>query len=214
MTPGELVTQARNRYNAIGDSFWSDSELYNLIYMAICEVADEGLVLERTYTTSTVSGTQEYDFPGNAISIKRVTWSGTKLTKIDMIEDDVVTGLNQATTETGNPEYYWIWQNTLSLRPIPGSVATLKVWAYIYPSTITSATQTLELPTQYHMRLLNYMLSAMCAKDSNFEAAVYYLNLWDRDKQLIKQSMRRQKRADKFTTVKDENMVVETYLGG
>jgi len=214
MTPGEIVEAARNRYNAVGDSFWSTQEIYDLIYQAISEVADEGLVIERDYTTTTVSDTQEYDFPTAAIAIKRVTWNGTKLTKIDMIEDDVVTGLNQETTATGNPEYYWVWQNTISLRPVPGSAETLKIWAYVYPSEITTATQVLELPVQFHHRLINYVLHAMSAKDSNYEASKFYLALWERDKVFIKQSMRRQKRADKFTTVKDEQMIVETYLGG
>jgi hypothetical protein len=54
----------------------------------------------------------------------------------------------------------------------------------------------------------------MAAKDSNYNAATYYANLWNADKIRIKQSMRKYKRADKFTTVKDEQMSVETQIGG
>ncbi len=214
MTPAEIVLMARRRYNSVSDSFWSDQELYDVIYQACLEVSDEAYAVERTYSTTTVSGTQEYSFPTNAIALKRVTWDGRKLTKIDMIEDDAITGLNQDTTDTGNPEFYWIWNDTISLRPVPGSAATLKIWTLNEPSSISSGTQTVEIPSQHHARLVNPVLSAMAAKDSNFTAAGYYQGLWDKDKIKIRMSIARMKRADKFTTVKDENMIVETYIGG
>jgi hypothetical protein len=214
MTPDEIELMARRRYNAVNDTFWGQQEIFDLIYAAELEICDEGYVAERVYSTSTVIGTQEYDFPTNATALKRVTWGGRKLTRIDMIEDDLVTGLNQATTDTGDPEMYWIWNNVISLRPVPSSVGTLKIWTYNEPSAISSSTQTLELPDQFHGRLINFIVSGMAAKDQNYTAATYYLNLWVADKMKIKQSMRRMKRADKFTTVKDELMVVETQIGG
>lgn len=212
MTPSEVEQAARERYNAINDTFWSQAEIFSLIYAACMQICDEGYCVERRYSSSTVAGTQEYDFPTNAIAIKRVTWDGRKLTLIDMLEDDAVTGLNQTTTDQGNPEYYWIWNRTLSLRPIPGSVGTLRLWTYNVQAAISSASSTIEIPSQHHMRLVNYLLHAMAAKDENYTAADYYLKLWERDKIEIRKSMRKIKRADKFTTVKDENMVVETFI--
>jgi hypothetical protein len=214
MTPSEIELMCRRKYNSVNDSFWSEQEIFDLIYAAELELCDEGYVAERVYSTSTVIGTQEYDYPDYALAIKRVTWDGKKLTRIDMIEDDLVTGLNQTTTDTGNPEFYWIWNNVISLRPVPSSVATLKIWTYNQPSTISSGSQTLEVPTQYHARICNFVLSQMAAKDSNYNAATYYLNIWNADKIKIKQSMRKSKRTDKFTSVKDEQMQVETQIGG
>lgn len=214
MTPAEIVLMARRRYNAVNDTFWGDQELYDVIYQACLEIADEAYANEATYSTTTVSGTQEYSLPSATIAVKRVTYNGRKLTRIDMIEDDAITGLNQTTTDTGTPEFYWIWDDTISLRPVPNDAQTLKIWALNEPSSISSATQTIEIPTQHHGRLVNAVLSAMAAKDSNFSSAGYYQGLWEKDKITIRKSMARMKRTDKFTTVKDENMVVETYIGG
>jgi len=214
MTPAEIVLMARRRYNAVSDTFWSDQELYDVIYQSCLEVADEAYAVEATYTTPTVSGTQEYSLPAATIAVKRVTWNGRKLTRIDMIEDDVLTALNQNTTATGTPEFYWVWDDTISLRPVPNDAQDLKIWALNEPSSIASASQTLDLPTQFHGRLVNPVLSAMAAKDTNFTAAQYYQNMWEKDKVKIRQSVARMKRTDKFTTVKDEMMVVETYIGG
>lgn len=214
MTPEDIELAARRRYNAVNDTFWSQQEIFDLIYAACLEVADDAYCIERTYSTSTVAGTQEYDFPTSANAIKRVTWDGKKLTRIDMIEDDLITGLNQDTTDQGDPEYYWIWNNTISLRPVPSSVGTLKIWTYNTPSEITTATQDVEIPDVHHSRLLNFVLSSMAAKDSNYTAAQYYLALWEKDKIKIRQSMRRAKRGDKFTSVKSEELIAETQIGG
>jgi hypothetical protein len=213
MTPSEIEAMARNRYNAISDTFWNQQEIFDYIYAACLEAADETLAIERTYTTTTVAGTQEYDFPTNSVGIKRVTYDGKKLTKIDMIEDDILTGLNQATTAQGSPECYFIWNNVISLRPVPDAAATLKLWTYNQPSAIT-VSSTLEIPSQFHARLVNYVMSMMAAKDSNYNAATYYMKMWERDLVEIRKSVRKMKRTDKFTTVKDENMIVETSIGG
>lgn len=213
MTPSQVEETARRRYNAIGDTFWSQQEIFDIIYAACLEACGETYCLERTYTSPTVAGTQGYDFPENAVAIKRVTWNGVKLTLIDMRDDDAITGMNQNTSDTGNPAYYWIWNRTIYLRPNPGSVANLKLWTESVQGAISAATTTLEIPDQHHMRLVNFVLSCMAAKDTNYNAAQYYLGLWEKDKKEIRKSMRKMKRADGFATVKDENLVVQTVIG-
>lgn len=213
MTPLELNTAARRRYNAVSDNFWSDEEMYQSIYDACLELAREALAIERTYETTTVSGTQAYDFPTNAMSIKRVTWNGRKLTPIDMREDDAITGLNMTTTDTGTPEFYFQWNKAIYLRPVPNATQTLKIWTHNFPSTV-SANSTIEVPEEFQMKLVNYCLMKMSEKDRSFESANYYMNLWERDKADIRRWIKKMKRADGFATVKDENMVVETYIGG
>jgi hypothetical protein len=214
MTPAEVATHARQRYNAINDTFWSDAEMYSYIYAAGLEAADETYAIRRTYETDTIAGTQGYDFPSNVIAIKRVTWNGRKLTKIDLIEDDALTGLNQSTTDQGNPEFYWEWDNTIYLRPVPASAEELKLWTFNEQGSISTGSEAIEIPTQHHMRLVNFVLYCMADKDENYTAADRHLLRWEKDKVEIRKSMARMKRTDKFTTVKDENMVVETYIGG
>lgn len=211
MTPVQLEEYCRLRYNAVGDTFWSSDEIQKYITDGCMELARDCLVIERTYTSTTVNGTQSYDFPTNAMAIKRVTWDGYKLTPIDMRDDDAITGMNMATTDTGNPRYYWIWDNAIYLRPIPGSAATLKLWTVNFPSTVTT-TSTLEIPDQFHLRLADFVNQQMAAKDQNFKGAEYYGQLWEKDKEDVKKWMRKMKRADGFASVKDENMVVETYI--
>lgn len=213
MTPDDLVLAARRQYNAVGDTFWADAELYGVIRYAVQEVAIEGYGIPRTYETSTVQGTQGYDFPTNAVAIKRVTWDGRKLTLIDMREDDALTALNQNTSDQGNPEFYWIWNKTIYLRPVPASVATLKIWTFNQQAEISTGTTTIELPNELHSRLLNPLMAAIVAKDKDYNGAQYYRGLWEKDKIEIKKAIRKMMRADGFAVVKDENLVVETRIG-
>lgn len=212
MTPTEIETAARNAYNAIGDSFFSSEEILGLLYDACLEMAVETLIIERVYSTTTVAGTQEYDFPTNTIAIKRVTYDGHKLRPITFREDDAVTGLDQSDTTQGTPQYYYQWNETIGLRPVPSAAETLKVYSYNEPSVIET-TSTLEIPTVFHRGLVNYIVAEMALKDKSFNHAEVYRQKWEKVLDQAKKWVKRRKRTDGFVAVQDEDTLVETYLG-
>lgn len=213
MTPSELVEFARQKYNAEGDSFYSDAELYNTIYAAHLEFARETLCIERTYTTTSVSGQQEYSFPENTFMIKRVTYDGLKLKPITFAEDDALTGFNAGTTQTGTPDCYVVWNRTLILRNIPDSSSkTIKIYSINMPSEITQ-TSVLEIPVQFQMDTVYYMLAEMFAKDKDFSASTYYRNLWTDALIKGKQFVRKQKRGDGFVVVNDSELLNQPPIG-
>ena len=47
----DIMTRARQRYNAVGDDFFSDQMLRDLIFDAQSILAKEGWVIEKTFTT-------------------------------------------------------------------------------------------------------------------------------------------------------------------
>lgn len=212
MTPTEIVTTARRRYNAVSDSFWSDEELLNLLYEACLDLARFTKCIEVIYSTATVVGQQEYQYPTSTIAIKRIQYNGRKLKPVTMREDDSITGLNQSTTDSGTPQYYFIWNEILFLRPVPDTVGTLKIFSYNEPQALT-ASSTLEIPTQYHTNLADYMASEMAAKDLNFTAAQFYSNKWEKFKVQARQWETKKKRTDSFSAVQDEESSIETFFG-
>lgn len=213
LSPLEINTFARQRYNAVGDDFWSDAEIYGIIYQGCCEIATHGLIIEQTYSTTSVASQQEYSFPTNAIAIKRVTYNGKKLDPIDFRDDDILTFLNQATTATGTPTSYAMFNNIMYLRPIPGTSAlTIKVFAKIEPQTVTS-TSTLEIPSEFQMALVNLVLSEMSAKNKNYQGATYYRGLWIEDVKRTLRMTRRAKVADGFKVVKNVDTLPQNALG-
>jgi hypothetical protein len=212
MTPLEINTAARQRMNAVNDDFWPDAEIYNLIYQGSLELANEGLLIERTFTASTVAAQQEYDWPTNAISIKRIQVNGLKLKKITFREDDVLTFLNQSTSASGAPTHYAEWNNVFYLRPIPSSVLEMKVWAYVQPQAVTLSSS-LEIPDEYHMALVNFILSEMSAKNKNYTGAQYYRALWEKDVLRAKRLARKKLIGDAFQVVKNVDVIPQSDLG-
>lgn len=212
MTPTEIETAARNKYNAIGDSFFSSQELMNLMWDACNQLASDCFLIKRTYSTSTVVGQQEYTKPTNTISIKRITYNGQKIKPITFREDDTLTGLDQSTTSQGTPAYYFEWDGSIYLRPIPGEVGTLNIYSLNMHSAITS-TSTLEIDEIYHMSIVDYVVSEMAAKDSNFNMAKWYLERWENTKKKALSFEKKRLRGDSFATVQAEESMIEGYLG-
>lgn len=212
MTITELSTAIRRKYNAVSDSFFSDEEITFLIWEACLDLARESECIEAVYSSSTVASQQEYDYPTSAIGIKRIQYAGKKLKLITMRDDDAITGLNQSTTETGTPQYYFIFKEVIYLRPLPSAVGTLKIWTFNEPQQLTT-TSTLEIPTQFHMDLSNYVVSEMAAKDLNFTTAQFYLSKWEKSKIAAKRWQQKRRRSDSFASVQDEEASIETYLG-
>ena len=212
MTPTTLEAYIRQRHNSVGDTFWSSQEILDLVWAACLEMAREALVIENVYTTTTVAGTQAYSYPTNTIAIKRITYDGAKLQMIDMREDDQITGQYQTSTSQGNSQYYYVWNDTIYLRPVPSSAVTLKIFSFNEPQQLTT-TSSLEIPSQFHIDTVDYVLSCMHGKEKNFEGAQYYKGLWDARLIKIKQWQRKRLRADGFASVKDMDSISSSFLG-
>ena len=212
MTPVELGQATREVYNGVGDTFFSDSEIYTYIKHACTELATKAKVIERVYTASTVASTQEYSWPTYAISIKRITYEGTKLGFITFREDDSLTLNNQATTATGTPQYYALWNRVFYLRPIPSAVGTLKIFTNNTPQAIT-ATSTLEIPEVFHLSTVNFALHRMFAKDKKWDLSKYFLDIWTKDLSDARAWKRKEKYGDSYPVVQNEDIGAVTLLG-
>tara|TARA_R110000868_G_scaffold62962_3_gene189963 strand:- start:18163 stop:18813 length:651 start_codon:yes stop_codon:yes gene_type:complete len=215
MTPAQIETAARQLYNSINDTFWSSSEIMTLIYRACLELYLEcGLVIERTFSSSTVIGTREYAYPTNARAIKRIEYNGKKLFPISQRDDDSLTLQQDDTTATGEPVYYEIWDNTLMLRPTPSAVGTLTVYAHCEPQEITS-TSVMEVPSFTHGAVVDFVTGQMAMKDKNFDTHGVLDARWTNSHiPRIKKRLKLNKRGDGFAVVQSEELLPHGSLSG
>jgi hypothetical protein len=212
MTVTDLITAARDLYNATGDTFFTDAQLYNWIWQASHELAKKAWLIERKYNASTVAGTQDYQFPTNTIAIKRVTVNGRKIKNITHRYDDAITLSNATVTTMGWPIYYTTFNYTISLRPIPDAVYTLQVFSYSDAQQIT-AQSTLEVPPLFHFDMVDYLLYRMYFKDKDTQNAQIHAAIWaDHVKDAIAYK-NRMKRTDSFATVQSEDVLPVTIVG-
>ena len=214
MTPAQVEEAARRRYNSVGSSFWAQDEIYKVIYEGEQILATEGLVIEAKDTsTTTVAGTQGYALPSLFIDVKRLEYDGQKLQPIDFRQDDQITLLNSATATQGTPQYYTLWNDTVYLRLIPDAAETLTFYGHKEATLLTTASTTLSVPVRYHIRLIDYVVAQMAAKDGNWPMYDRYIGAWDKTVEKVRQIKARLKRADGFAVVKDEESLSETLLG-
>lgn len=200
MTPAEIESACRNRYNAIGDSFFSSEMILDLIYQAEMEMANEAFVIEDTFQTTSTAGTREYAYPTNAIAIRRVEYNGEKLEPVALEEDPKT----NTTAPSGTPGEYAIWENTLILFPTPSASAdVIKVFAYCQPQALTTSSTALDVPARYHLAIIDYVLESMAAKDNNLAAAQYYGGKWQKSLRDIKRTQAKVKRGDQYAIVRD-----------
>jgi len=208
MTPAEIIEAARNRYNAIGDNFFSDTELYEVIYGLCCEIISDGLVIEGKYSTTTVASQQEYDFPTNAINIRRMTYDGKKIEQITFEEADQKYTNSAGTYGSGTPRHYVLWNRVIYLFPVPDDTKTLLIYSHDNQQTISN-TATISLPAIFHPVIVEGLVAEMAFKDKNFAASDRARNKFTEMKILRIREYRRSKRGDSPAMVK--NIDVDGY---
>lgn len=213
MTPTEIIEACRNQYNAINDDFFGESEMLKLIYLGEQELVHEGLIIESTYQTTTVADQQEYPFPTNMVAIKRVEYDGTKLQPINFRQDDSITLYNSATTNTGEPQFYMEWNDTIILRPIPSDAQTLKIRGYKEPDTLT-INSSLEIPAFFHGAIICYVTMMMASKDQNWShydrSSARFDGFW---KPKIRQWVAKRKGKDACHIVNNEDILGVSLMG-
>lgn len=199
MTPAEIESQARARYNASGDPHFTSSELRNAIYQAELEMALEAFVIEATTSTVSVAGTQTVAMPSLAIAVRRLEYDGKAL-EVGSLEDDPKTS---TTTVQGTPGKYVVYGSNIYLYPTPSSIKTVKIFHYSEPAEVTTSSSTMSVPTRYHTDIIDYVLSIMYAKDQNNGMATYHRNMWESNLLKIKRNRKKEKSAGGFRVVKD-----------
>lgn len=214
MTPAQIQAAARRKYNAVGDTFFTDDEFFYLIYEAESRLAQEALVIEETYSSTSVASQREYAWPTQALAIKRIEYDGSKLKQINLREDDVITLLNTDVSDTGTPEYYALWKRSIFLRKTPGTSAlTIKIYTYDLPSLQTSSSATLNTPVIFHKDIVNFIVANMAIKDGNGTIYDRFNNMWEKAVEDAIQFQRKRARKDGMPRVQNVDALVQTNLG-
>lgn len=205
MTPSDLDTAVRQRYNAVGDPHFPSEMVYDLIYQAEMELAIETDCIERSYSTTSVADQREYAYPTAARKIRRIEYKGVMVHPARLERDP-----KTSTTEsTGTPTLYALWNDEIIFFPTPDTSGdTIKIYTYDEASEI-AVNSTLATPAEYHLGIIDYLMSAFYAKDKDRNMSDYHLQKWERFKARVKQDVAKKKRGDKFAVVADEEEFIE-----
>jgi len=200
----DIQTRARERYNAVGDEFYSDQMLRDLIYDGQSILAKEGWVIEKTFSTPSVVDTREYAYPATTLAIKEIRYDYEKLGKRKLARDPKTS----TSDPTGTPREYGLWDDTIILFPTPDTASdTIQIRTFAYPDDVTSNTDAIQVPEEFKEDLVVYLLMWMASKDQNLPLQDRYQRLWNEAVLRAKKQRRKRLRGDQNTRVSD------TYFG-
>ena len=200
LTVSDLLERARQRYNAVGDDFFSDQMLRDAIFDAQSDLAKEGYVIEKTFETDSVADQREYTYPDNVLSIREIRYDYEKLEKVALYKDPKTSSADP----TGTPSQYAIWDEVIYLFPTPDtSSETIQIKCYAYPQDITSNSDSIEVPQEYREDIITFVNYVMAMKDQNFTLADRLFNSWQMVIEKARRQRQKRQRGDSFAQVKD-----------
>ena len=215
MTPAEIATYCKRVTNKENDDFFSNAEIIeNYLYNACLQVSELVPCLQTTTDSVSVADQQTYSLAANAVGVKRVEYDGQKLQRITQRAHDAMEYNDNLVQATGDPDYYWIWGNTLYLYTVPDNAGdTIRVYTYDRHAAIAETDTSISIPAQWHTRLCNSIVADMFFKDSDQRGQVY-LQRWEQtDKPSITMEWRNSQRRDRFNLVENADQYADSDWG-
>lgn len=171
MLVSDIITRVRRSFGDNNSVEVTDSDIIRWINDGMREITYQLELLQVKATAATVAGTSNYDLPGDLLKLHSIKWQGSQLqfVSLEQAEQLIPYKDNTAQFPTGTPTHYWVWGQQLYLYPAPSSAGSADLEAYYnrYPVEIASPTDTPELPTIYHNRIVEYCMAQAYELDEN-----------------------------------------------
>jgi len=203
MTPSELDTAARNRYNAVSDPHFTTQEMYDAMYTAEGDMSNEALSVVETIDTSVTSllNTRSYSLPTDLISVRRMEYDGRKIKAVSVDADPK----NSTTEISGRATEYSLWDESFILYPTPDVPSiSITIYGYKRPTKLTTSSTELSVRKEYHTYIIDFILATMYAKDQNTKMSTFHRQLWEANLKAVVKAERNRLRGDRFVTVGEE----------
>lgn len=184
---------------------------------------NEGL-MEATATADTIQNQSDYPVPSDMSVLRSLAYRGWRMKYMSFAEfNEYIDGFkaNPGVTPYGPgiPEIFMVWNNIITLFPKPNEnlTAGLTIYYMKHPTKVVTLTDSLGVPEQYHIAIVDYCLKnayeldedmyKASLKEQEFKQRVQMLN--DRNKWISQEYYPR------ITTLpEDENYGMYGYWGG
>ena len=161
----DIATRVKRQFgDEYGAQITSD-DILRWINDAMRDIALRNNLLQVKAVSATVASQQDYALPTDLLTLHSVRYGTDKLQSLTLQEADAF--MDTASVNTGRPAYFSQWGTTLSLYPIPQDAATsLNIYYTRQPHVVTTNADTPEIPSAYHLRLVDYCLAQAYELDS------------------------------------------------
>lgn len=177
MTTGMVVSDVVTRVSRVfGDDAQvqvNQADIIRWINDCQRDLALANSLFRVTATMTSVAGQSQYSFPTNPaiLTLERIKYNGITLEPITIQEADEFLANNDdpASYPSGTPTHYWQWGANFNLYPAPATAITngIKLYYTRQPNDISAPSDPLDVPAQYHNRVVDYCLMQAYELDDN-----------------------------------------------
>jgi hypothetical protein len=184
---------------------------------------NEGL-MEATATADVVVSQSDYDVPADFSVLRSLKYNGYRLKVMSFAEfNEYIDGYSAPTGVTpygpGIPEIFMVWNNKISLFPVPNTSLTggLSIYYIKHPTPVASLGDDLSVPLQYHNSIVKFCLKQAYDMDEDFSKSQMMKS--EIDQELMKLNDRNKWTSQEYypritTLPEDENYGNYGYWGG
>lgn len=151
----------------------SNNDIIRWINEAQREINRQNAVLQQVATTTLNAGQAEYTLSGITppiYEINSLLINGRRIGNISVSQaEESISLADPESEETGAPQFWYEWANTITFWPVPSTAGTIKIRYTAVPTDVASDGDTLTLPDEYFMDIINYVLKMAYEMDENPE---------------------------------------------
>ena len=168
MNVTEVVTRVQRQFGDEASIQITEADVIRWINDAQADIALHSGLLQTRSTTPVIKGLSTYALPPDILTLHSVRFNGVQLKGVSMQEADSSIDNMES---TGTPTMFWSYGKNISLWPVPNSALVLLLFYSRRPVPIVTNATPLELPVQYHNRVVEYCLQQAYELDENWAAA-------------------------------------------
>jgi len=175
MNLGEIKTSVKRQFGDESGAQITESDITRWANDAIRDIVRKVEITNQHRETNVVSGDGGYELPDNYMYIARVTYNN-RLIRERKLQDLDLESVGVDAVGNGEPESYYIWNNTVYLYPAPSSSGSgnLDIWYVSQPAALVSDADVPEIPTYMHEDIVRYCLARAKELDEDYQAATMF----------------------------------------
>jgi len=151
----------------------SNNDIIRWINEAQREINRQNAVLQQTATTTLNAGQADYSLASISppiYEINSLLINGRRIGNISVSQaEESISLADPESEETGAPQFWYEWANTITFWPVPSTAGTIKIRYTAIPTDIAADNDTLTIPDEYFMDIINYVLKMAYEMDENPE---------------------------------------------
>lgn len=175
MNGTEIATRVKRTFGDESGAQIQDADILRWINDAQREIAWNNDLLQIKATAAVVANQAGYSMPADILRLRSVKYQGVPLSGTSMQEaDDLLSNYATPTqVPVGVPQTFWVYAQTITLYPTPSTAGATDLTLFYTrsPTELTALSQTPEIPTQYHNRIVEYCVAQAYELDDNLNAS-------------------------------------------